>query len=1162
MMKDNHNNVISKIRSIVIMFVVLLGVVVVVLPSFQSSFAPSCCFVQSITIDQAPSDLIGSSGNTSSSEEQHQRTYKSFETRDELQQAVDDYLRIRQQIARTASAAGAASAPTSSASASVPTDTAAATTTTTTAQQQLLSGEKNVIRTYGPIGEWNVSQIENFGTLFSFRRNELTALFVDENVDLSRWDTSRATNTQDMFLGCQQMDMDFSNWQVDRVTKFNGMFEGCTKFQGIGLSNWQVVRGQLFQSMFSRVMNLSPTQFDISSWKPWNAQTMDNMFRDSNFGSSSSSGTDDSSPSSPGNLCAWYQYLPTTVSTKDMFLRSQCPDQNDPDVTLLQQQEQAQLTTLSFCHTCDQINSEPSSSSSSAESSSMNRPNVLFIMTDQQRFDSIRWIQDRLPWYNDNENYGSGIGNGTQFKIDTPNIDALLKSGAYFDNAYTQCAVCAPARTTLRTGCTIERHGVQENDLYKYYERGELFKDRVKNVRSIDQILVEDLGYTSEYYGKWHIPKSLGESRDGSGRRVISFNDFEYDTQRFSFRDDPESKRLRRYLEYFEEIGTIPSPDAIEEGQQIDPFSRYPYDPISLDSRVRYNSPTNTALTGRNGFDEMDASQGNVMGLYSLSKDYTPTHFTGDIATRALRRLQKQDKPWFLTMSLHSPHPPFVPSWEFLEKYWDQRSNLHVPRNLDDDLKDSNYASIRNRIPEYGDLDKVQELTAIYYALVEEVDAEVGAILAALEREQANNTLIVFTADHGEMLGSHGKREKSNFYEEASKIPLMFSFPGMIKEGTVIDEKVSNLDIFATILDYINATELDGSDGTSLRPMIENRVINEERDQDVAFGEWDFRMPTNPGSDTLSRRIDDRPTNLVRKGSYKLMLHKSSTSDEFDMMFDLSSDPFEMNNLIGMNGMTANDETVSKAEHMRCLLLEWMKRLDGADRYFSDPGNNYFEGDGDITEIWRRQSWNEIGFWVSDTVIPFGRMAYDGTQYVRHEWIYMGTRMPGLVSVTSITIMGSDAAFFQVDRDSANIEFGDCIPIRVTFTSQEDVPSDRNLDAYLVISAEGSETKYVQLHGGESSTRPDALQSRTSPPQKPDLVEDGSVSVCHVCPESQCLQRPYDIYPVDGMTITCNDIEVGGKHLLTPISVESCTSLQTQMSSGTVCGGCGSDGCV
>jgi hypothetical protein len=368
------------------------------------------------------------------------------------------------------------------------------------------------------INEWDVSRIDNFAALFSFRRNALTATYIDGYVDLSQWDVSRATNTQDMFLGCENMDFDFASWNVDRVTKFNGMFEGCTNFQGRGLDTWNVSRGQLFQSMFSRVFNLSPTQFNITSWTPWNAENMNNMFRDSNFGGNTSSTSSD--------LCGWYQYLPMTATTTDMFLRSQCPVRTDPnqltsspiqfnnqDESSQQLQQQPQLTNISFCQPCDPValTSPPSSlgsnnvqqqaesttttTTASSTPSTSNRPNVLFIMSDQQRFDSIRWIQDRLPWYNDKNSMANNL---TQFKIDTPNIDSLLKSGAYFDNAYTQCAVCAPARTTLRTGCTIERHGVQENDLYKYYERSDFFEDRVRKLSSIDQLLVEELGYISE----------------------------------------------------------------------------------------------------------------------------------------------------------------------------------------------------------------------------------------------------------------------------------------------------------------------------------------------------------------------------------------------------------------------------------------------------------------------------------------------------------------------------------------------------------------------------------------------------------------------------------------------------------------------------------------
>jgi hypothetical protein len=257
-----------------------------------------------------------------------------------------------------------------------------------------------------------------------------------------------------------------------------------------------------------------------------------------------------------------------------------------------------------------------------------------------------------------------------------------------------------------------------------------------------------------------------------------------------------------------------------------------------------------------------------------------------------------------------------------------------------------------------------------------------------------------------------------------------------------------------------------------------------------------------------------------------------------------------------------------------------MKRLDGEKRYFSDPANNFFEGEGDIIEIWKRQSWREIGFWVSDTALKFGRMAWDETKkrYIRHEWMYMGTRLPEKVSVVSVEIIGRDSSYFQVDRGAAIIEFGDCVPIRVTMSSKDNIPPDRELDAYLVIKAEGRDTKSVRLHGSDKDLHPvvpppaSDVQSRTDPPLEsmettatvqPTTVStqaDGTVSVCHVCPESQCVQLPDEIYPIKNIEVTCKDIEVGGKHLLTPISVKSCTTLQNEMSSG-VCGGCGSAGC-
>jgi hypothetical protein len=238
-------------------------------------------------------------------------------------------------------------------------------------------------------------------------------------------------------------------------------------------------------------------------------------------------------------------------------------------------------------------------------------------------------------------------------------------------------AVCAPARTTLRTGCTIERTGIQHNDLAKEHENSVYFDERVKALEGLDHVLVERLGYVSEYYGKHHMPQALMVGKkERANEHLIQYNDYDYDLDEFYYMYDTDGRKLRRYLQTFENRGEI-SKDPLLEGDQIDSYTGYPYSPIDLDSRARYKSPTGTTLSEGNGFHPIDVIEPNVMGLNSLSAEYTPTHFIGDTATKALARLKKKQQqeeeeegdnpdhyqPWFLTVSFNSPHPPFLPAW-------------------------------------------------------------------------------------------------------------------------------------------------------------------------------------------------------------------------------------------------------------------------------------------------------------------------------------------------------------------------------------------------------------------------------------------------------------------------------------------------------------------
>jgi hypothetical protein len=163
------------------------------------------------------------------------------------------------------------------------------------------------------------------------------------------------------------------------------------------------------------------------------------------------------------------------------------------------------------------------------------------------------------------------------------------------------------------------------------------------------------------------------------------------------------------------------------------------------------------------------------------------------------------------------------------------------------------------------------------------------------------------------------------------------------------------------------------------------------------------------------------------------------------MMFNLETDPFEMNNLLGKKAMVADDDVVSKAEYLRCLLLDWMVRLDeGTDgiRYFSDPASNYNESEGDIIEVRERRKWKQIGLWTSvdeNEPLEFGQISLSGgSSFVRHEWFYLGTRLDESYVISSVGFTGVDALFFSVDDENVigrTVGKNDCVSFRVTFTA-------------------------------------------------------------------------------------------------------------------------------
>jgi len=193
-----------------------------------------------------------------------------------------------------------------------------------------------------------------------------------------------------------------------------------------------------------------------------------------------------------------------------------------------------------------------------------------------------------------------------------------------------------------------------------------------------------------------------------------------------------------------------------------------------------------------------------------------------------------------------------------------------------------------------------------YYRMVEEVDAEIGRVLQALEDSgQADNTIVIFTSDHGEGRGRHQMIVKNYLYEEAVKVPLIFSCPGRMGEGVQDREHlVTGADIMATVCDYAGVKPPSKITGGNLRPLLEGKKA-----------QWrEFAM----AEVSLSGRL---PGYMIRTPAHKYITYRG---DPVEQLFDMKKDPGETKNLAGESSHAHVIEA-----HRRLLREQWA-RLDMA----------------------------------------------------------------------------------------------------------------------------------------------------------------------------------------------------------------------------------------
>ena len=247
-------------------------------------------------------------------------------------------------------------------------------------------------------------------------------------------------------------------------------------------------------------------------------------------------------------------------------------------------------------------------------------------------------------------------------------------------------------------------------------------------------------------------------------------------------------------------------------------------DPVldtNREARLRYALPRNLAGTGlkREASEAADVPDNQYIdGMVT------------DAAVSSLKKLQKENRPFFLAVGFRKPHLPFNAP----QKYWDlyQREDIPLPSTMAHPTDAPELATRSWRelegytdIPRDGKLtiDMVRRLRHGYYACISYIDTQIGQLLDTLDQlDLTQNTVIVLWGDHGFHIGEQGLWAKANNFELSTRVPLMIAVPNQKRAGAIADGFVEFVDVYPTLADICGLEAPAGVEGISLKPLIEN----------------------------------------------------------------------------------------------------------------------------------------------------------------------------------------------------------------------------------------------------------------------------------------------------------------------------------------------------
>jgi arylsulfatase A-like enzyme len=444
--------------------------------------------------------------------------------------------------------------------------------------------------------------------------------------------------------------------------------------------------------------------------------------------------------------------------------------------------------------------------------------------------------------------------------VETPTLDELARTGVRFDNMFTPISICTPARACIQTGQLPQHTDMIFNWEFHRCRGG------VKDLPTDTPFFSRDLknkGWNLSHNGKWHI---------GDGNRPA---DTGYEGQFHPGYGFPDTHP--HYLEYLKQLGLA--------GFELE----HPIDHPDGPSRFNY------------GGEQIGGKEASIPA------------YLAEETIASIRKFAAEDKPFFTTAQFWGPHSPFRIPAEYLNLYMDRLDEIEPWPNCDADLtgKPEIIRIQGEDLFQSGWMDTKarKKMIARYYGYVTLIDHEMGRIIQALKDEGVyDETLIIYTTDHGSSLGSYGMWDKGfGMYDCFFHIPMVISHPAF--EQGICDSVVDLCDLaptFREIAGYEPDPELDGY---SLLPLL-RREENTVRNDYYCASHWGHQFPF------WQRMI------RTKKAKY---IWNVTDKDEF---YDLENDPWELTNII---------DQVDKADlnDLKYKLYCWLRDTNDASKNYA-----------------------------------------------------------------------------------------------------------------------------------------------------------------------------------------------------------------------------------